>query len=326
MNIAFDSLGEVCLHRRWQGFGTTVDLRLWPRAGSVATGAARLSQSTYFLHRAERRLSRFCPDSELSRLNQRAGTPVRVSTLLMRLIADAIEAARATDGLFDPTVHRALLAAGYTTTFKRLATASVDEPVSPALPGRYREVCLDRTRRTVLLPYGTGLDLGGIAKGWLAGAVLRRLRPLGAAAVDIGGDCAFTRPDPNGPPWTVAVDDPWIEGRVLDELLVPRGGGVATSGIVRRQWRTRRGWQHHLIDPRSGRPAETDLASVTVVGPNAIAAEVLAKVVLLMGLDQGAALLSRGRRFSGLLVPFDGPPVTVHLQCGPPTSSSERAL
>jgi thiamine biosynthesis lipoprotein len=307
------SASDLCLHRRWQGFGTTVELRLWPRPGMAAAGALRLAQSAAFLHRAERRLSRFRPDSELSRLNRWAGRPRRVSPVLLRLVATALAAARMTDGRFDPTVLPALLAAGYTRTFAQLSEAPVGDPARAAVPGRYREVRIDALRRTVHLPRGVGLDLGGIAKGWLADVVLRRLRPLGAAVVDIGGDGAFTPAGVGNPPWMIEVADPWTPGTSVAEMSIDGGGGVATSGILRRRWQTSTGWRHHLIDPRTGVPASTDLASVTVIGPSATAAEVMAKVVLLEGRERGAAALEHDRRFRGLLVPLAGPLVAIRL-------------
>ncbi len=304
------------LCRRWSAFGTTVELRLWPRPGRAAAAALRLAQSVAFLRRGERQFSRFQPESELSRLNLQAGAPVRVSPALFRLTAAALAAARATDGLFDPTVQRALLAAGYTRSFPLLGDQPTDDGDLETQPGRYAEVVLDAAERTVTLPPGVGLDLGGIAKGWLADAVARRLRPFGVGAVNLGGDCRLTEPGHGAPPWLIEVADPWTDRRVLAEIALNHGGGVATSGILRRRWRTSRGWQHHLIDPRHGRPATTDLASVTILGPSAAASEVIAKVVLLLGHARGLRALARKPGFAGLLVPLDAPPIWVPASSG----------
>jgi thiamine biosynthesis lipoprotein len=172
-------------------------------------------------------------------------------------------------------------------------------------------VHLDVARRSVRLPPDAGLDLGGIAKGWLADMVLCRLRPFGAAAIDMGGDCAVSAPAPHAPPWVIDIADPWADGRTLATIPLRHGGGVATSGVTRRRWQTSAGVRHHLIDPRSGQSATTDLASVTVIGPSAAGAEVMAKVVLLLGREQGATALEGSERFRGVLVPADGPAVTV---------------
>jgi thiamine biosynthesis lipoprotein len=315
-------MSSGCLHHRWSGFGTTVDLRLWPHPGRAVAGVVSLVRAAAFLRRSERRFSRFRPASELSQLNRRAGASVRVSPPLFRLVAVALDAAQATDGLFDPTIHRALLAAGYDRTFADLGKERDGDGLPATETGRYREVVLDAARRTVTLPAGVGLDLGGIAKGWLADAVARRLGALGAAAVDLGGDVAFTTPAPDSP-WLVEVASPWPDGRPPAEVELDRGGGVATSGVVRRRWRTSRGRQHHLIDPRTGLPAATDLASVTVLGPSSAAAEVLAKVVLLLGRECGEQALARRPAFAGVLIPFHGPVVHVRTSSGRPESPLE---
>jgi thiamine biosynthesis lipoprotein len=318
-----DSLRDACLHRHWSGFGTTVDVRLWPRPGRAVAGVVSLARSAAFLRRSERRFSRFLPMSELSLLNRRAGQPVCVSQPLFRLTAAALAASHATDGLFDPTIGRALLAAGYDRTFADLGDERGGDRLPNTEPGRYREVVLDADRRTVLLPAGVGLDLGGIAKGWLADAVARRLGRMGAAAVDLGGDVAFTAPTPGSPPWLIEVASPWSDDRPLAEVELGRGGGVATSGVVRRRWRTSRGWQHHLIDPRTGRPADTDLASVTVLGPTVAAAEVMAKAVLLLGRECGEQALAVRPGFAGILIPFHGAVIHVRTTSGQPASSPE---
>jgi FAD:protein FMN transferase len=314
-----------CLRRRWAAFGSTVELRLWPRLGRVAAGGLRLAQSVRYLRRAEERLSRFRPASELSRLNRRAGEPVRVSRPLFWLIVFALAAARETDGLFDPTVHQALLAAGYDRSFESLGHERGEASSFNPQSGRFRDVILDGAHCTVTLPRDVGIDLGGIAKGWLADEVVRRLRPYGAATVDLGGDVAITEPDPHDLPWVIEVADPWTARQTLAEVSLRHSGGVATSGIVRRRWHTRYGSQHHLIDPRTGRPAVTDLASVTILAPNAVTAEVLAKAVLLLGRERGTAYLARWKQIAGILVPVTGRPIHVPASCCQPDYTLEVA-
>jgi FAD:protein FMN transferase len=311
------------LRRRWAGFGTTVELRLWPHPGRTAAGVVCLVRSVDFLRRAEQRFSRFQPASELSLLNQQAGARVHVSRLLFRLTAASLAAAEATGGLFDPTVQRAMLAAGYVDSFERIGER---RPASGAFawePGRFREVLLDESEQTIILPAGVGLDLGGIAKGWLADAVVRRLRRFGPAVVDIGGDCAFTPPGPGMAPWLIEIANPWAGKHSLAEIEQRRGGGVATSGVIRRRWWTADGQNHHVIDPRQGRPAKTDLASVTILGPSATAAEVMAKIILLLGRERGCAALAQRPRYAGLLVPMDGALIDVRTGHRPAPISTE---
>jgi thiamine biosynthesis lipoprotein len=308
----------------FHGMGTEVTLALWPEATDDETACETLTREIAFLRLAEELLSRFQPDSEISRLNRGTSEPLRVSTLTFGAISVAIEAARSTSGLFDPTVHGALLAAGYDRDFADVAAGAQQraaEAHAPWQAGRWREVTLDADRLTVALPAGVALDLGGIAKGWLADQVADRLARCGAALADIGGDIAFRGLPPDADGWLVDVEGPF--GGTLGTLRLHGDGGVATSGTTRRRWQTAAGPQHHLIDPRTGLPALTDLLSVTVAAPFASSAEVAAKGVLLLGQALGRVALANARQHGAVLVGRDGSLVTVgDLDWSPETSNA----
>ena len=291
----------------FQGMGTEIALALWPADGEGEAVREAVAREVAFLRLAEELLSRFQPDSEVSRLNRGAREPVRVSNLTFDAVSVAIEAARTTGGLFDPTVHGALLAAGYDRDFAALAAGVQQRAADARVPwqaGRWREVVLDEEKLTVALPGGVGLDLGGIAKGWLADQVADRLGRLGAVLVDIGGDIAFRGLPPDANAWLVDVDGPF--GDTLGTVRLYGDGGVATSGTTRRRWQTAAGTQHHLIDPRTGLPALTDLLSVTAVAPFAASAEVAAKGVLLLGQALGRVALTNAHEHGAVLVGRDG--------------------
>ncbi|MBI4498444.1 MAG: FAD:protein FMN transferase [Chloroflexi bacterium] len=291
-------------HRAFPAMNTDIDLRLWPAPKCAAAARRALARAAAFVRTAEARLSRFDPASEIARLNRGERGPV--SPLTYRIVAAALASARATGGLFDPTVYGVLLAAGYDRSFPALKEGAASAPVEAGrLAGRYRDVALDPHTRTIRLPPGVGLDLGGIAKGWLADAVARRLGRHGAALADLGGDIAVAGAPPGCDGWEVEVADPDERGRPLVVLCL-RSGGVATSGVLRRRWQTDQGWQHHLIDPRTGLPARTDLSAVTVVAPTATAAEVAAKAALLLGSAAGQRALESSPGLAGLLVQRDG--------------------
>lgn len=294
---------------QFRAMNTDIDLRVWPSAQNGCGAVARaLLRAQSFLRDAERRLTRFDPASELSAINR--GGPVRVSQLTFKVVSAAQEAAYATSGLFDPTVLGVLMEAGYDRSFETLAEAQVDaRAAGKSFGSRYAEVQLNVRQRTVEVPVGVTLDLGGIAKGWLADAVARRLWRYGAVLADLGGDIALAGIPPTAPVSEIEVADPF-GGDIPLAVLRLRRGGVATSGITKRRWRTASGWQHHLIDPRTGRPSESDLAAVTVVAPTAVAAEVAAKAVLLLGATTGAAALEASPELAGLLVRRDGTVLT----------------
>lgn len=254
----------------------------------------------------EATLSRFRPDSELTYLNGHAGgSPVRVSRLLFTVTARAVEAAAASGGLYDPTVLRALEAAGYDRSFELVPLASGGGVMPRAVLRGWRHVELNARQRTVRLPAGVGLDFGGIAKGLAADAAVALVDAMGvgSALVDAGGDLRVHGLPPGADSWPVAVPTP----RAVHLVRLERGG-VATSGTARRRWQRGGRAMHHLIDPRTGRPAFTGLWSVSVAAATAAVAEVAAKAAFLLGPADGADWLER-RALAGLFVPLGGAPL-----------------
>jgi FAD:protein FMN transferase len=239
----------------------------------------------------ERRLSRFLPDSELARLNVRAGRPVVVGELLYQVLETALQAAQATGGVYDPTMARQLEWLGYDRSFERIPARSPGgRRAGPG--GGWRRVRMDPAPRSVTLPSGIGVDLGGIAKGMAVDAAIQRLRHagLGPVMVNAGGDLGVHGRPPGGGDWSIA-----IAGR-YGQLRVPlAAGAMATSGIARRRWSQGNVPRHHLLDPRTGEPAWTGLWSMTAVASSCAQAEVAAKVAFVLGRDAGTKfLLARG--------------------------------
>ena len=225
----------------------------------------------------EQRFSRFRTNSELSEANRTEARPTRVSGLFAALVERALQAAVETDGLFDPTVLPAMVAAGYDRSFEDIIVTA-REVLRPSAPtGRWREIDLDGDRLT--LPDGVGLDLGGIAKGWTAdraGTAVSALVPWGI--VDAGGDISAVGELPDDGV-EIGVEHPF-DARIEVLRLSLTHGALATSSTVRRSWGPN---LHHLIDPRTGRPAATDVVQATVWASSCADAEVQAKVALLRG-------------------------------------------
>jgi thiamine biosynthesis lipoprotein len=239
----------------------------------------------------ERRWSRFRPDSEISRLNALAGSPMAVSPETLGLVGRALEGARVTGGRYDPTVLGDVLRAGYDRSFEELGDGLGTGGGSPLGRG-WARVTVDPGRSSVTLPAGVGLDPGGIGKGYAADLVVEELRAAGAAGVlvNLGGDLRADGPAPGGGSWVVAIEHPLRVGPAATVAL--DRGAVATSSRVWRAWGPAGGRRHHLIDPATGSPADTGLAAVTVLAARGWQAEVLAKAAFLGGLDRGRALLT----------------------------------
>ncbi len=248
----------------------------------------------------ERQLSRFREDSDLCQLNREPDRPVRVRAALWEVVRAALLAARWSGGLVTPTVLPALEAAGYDRSFELVPAASPDRQLPSPVPD-WRSIRCDPEGRTIRLPVGVRLDLGGIAKGWAADRAARRLAKRGPALVDAGGDIAVSGLRAGGERWPVAVDDPAQPGQQLALLMLARGA-VATSGRDYRRWRHGGVWAHHILDPRTGEPARTDVLSATVVAPTAVEAEVAAKAALILGSRAGLAWLDERPPLAGLLV------------------------
>lgn len=274
-----------------------------------------LEQAPGWFEEWEQALSRFRTDSELSRLNADRGRDSAsrsASPVLREVIAAALDAAERTGGLVNPTMLDALEQAGYARSFEQMPADGF--AVLPRLEvweqaaDRWREIVVDALRGTVRLPAGVRLDLGGIAKGWAAGQAAARLAELAPALVDAGGDIAASGPLRSGAAWPVAVADPQkkLDNLALLAAGLPESRGIATSGIDYRRWRVGSAWMHHIIDPRTAQPAQTDLLTVTATAPDAQQAEAAAKAVLILGSRAGTAWLEDQPGHSALLVHQDG--------------------
>lgn len=290
------------LHR-FRALGSECLLRIVTDAD--ASGPALADRAVARLAELEGRWSRFRPDSELSALNAHAGSPVFTSPETATLVAMAIEAWRVTDGLFDPTVHDALVASGYDRSFDELTGGAAPTGSAP-VPGP-SAIEVDERVGLVVLPDGCHLDLGGIGKGRCADLVADELLESGAVGVcvDLGGDVRVGGLTVgSGDDWVIAVDHPLQPGVDL-ALLRLAGGAVTTSSSARRRWSTGSGAAHHLIDPATGRPAAAGLCAVTVVSGAAAWGEVHAKAALIAGPRRGAELIEAAG-LCGLLVADDG--------------------
>jgi thiamine biosynthesis lipoprotein len=279
--------------------GTTVEVVILggPRELSARARAA--------VDDLESRWSRFRPSSELSRLNAAAGAPVVLSPTTYDAVARAVEAWHATNGRYDPTVLTALQAAGYDRDF---ASVTRTGPALDALPvpsAGCGDVELDPVVRSVRLPPGVSFDLGGIGKGLAADLVAHAVVDAGAdgVLVNLGGDARVLGDSPRAEGWVVEFENPLAFGPLGCARLA--GGAVCTTTRTKRKWTRGGAPQHHVIDPATGAPSWSGLASVTVLSSEAWWAEILAKAAFVAGPKTGRALLA-SHGVTGLLVHDDG--------------------
>ncbi len=314
------------LVQRWgRPMATDVSVQIAIPPSRWAEAAAAADACMDWFDEVDARLSRFRPESELSRLNATAGEWFAASDVLYECTALALESAECSGGLFDPTLLLQLCALGYDRDFAAIAHREAppsDDLQAPTERAAWRAIALDPRRRRIRLPAGVQLDFGGIAKGWAADvALVRYCAAFPGALVNVGGDLrAHGGPQP-GELWTVGIRDPRLELSSVDDAATHLAtarlsrGAMATSGAVRRWWLRDGQRQHHLLDPRTGQPIplwtsggdEPDslLATATAFAPTAAQAEVAAKVALLRGYPGALAAVESAWKRYGALGPRD---------------------
>ena len=238
----------------------------------------------------ERAWSRFDPASEVSAVNEAAGKLTIVSAMTYELMSRAQQGRVATRGAFNPLMLDQLISLGYDRTWD--AVRDDARPLPAPSVAAEAPIELFPGISGVCLPSGTRFDPGGIGKGLAGDMVAAALLEAGAESVqvELGGDVRVAGPEWAGGSWRVVLDDN-DHGAANPATITLPEGGVATSSVVRRRWRRAGVDVHHLIDPRTGLSASTDLDAVTVAAPTLWWAEVMAKVALIGGSQQARTML-----------------------------------
>jgi thiamine biosynthesis lipoprotein ApbE len=280
----------------WQALGTGVQVTVTD-GGQLAVAREMLEAD---LAAVDLACSRFRPDSEIVALDRATGAgPVVVSPLLAEAIAVALRAARLTDGHVDPTVGAAMNAVGYDRDFSLVPREGPPVKLTVrTIPG-WRQVELDEQARLLRLPPGVRLDLGATAKAWAADRAAARIAAAtgDGVLVSLGGDVAVSGPPPDGG-WRIRVQD--ISGRPEDPPAGPsavvaiRAGGLATSSTAARRWRRGGDVLHHILDPRTGRPAAPVWRTVSVAAGTCTDANIASTAAIIRGRAAPAWLTELG--------------------------------
>jgi FAD:protein FMN transferase len=292
----------------WRAVGTTCSAAVTAASGDELRARVALAAAQAEVEAVEAELSRFRPESDLSRLNAAAGSWLPVGRRLLEALRLALRAREDTGGRFDPSVLPALVAAGYDRSFELLE----ERPAERAPDWRAgSEIELDYRGGRARLAPGTAVDLGGIGKGYAAGRALEAMLRVGPSLrgglVDLGGDIAVRGESPEGASWRIAVSDPRRAGETL-AVLALKEGGVATSGRDARRFGPS-GSLHHLIDPETGESALAGPFTVTVVAPDPAEAEAHATTLAIAGLEEAQAHVAARPQLSALYVPHAGPAI-----------------
>ena len=301
---------------RFDAFGTVALVALTEPARRDAAVAA----VTRVVDAFDRACSRFRPDSELTAVNAAAGSAVPAGPILLEAVTAALRAARLTGGDVDPTVGRALIALGYDRDFDEVSGGGV-LPARPlaTVPG-WRTVQVDPDAGTIRLARGVMLDLGATAKALAADHAARDAFAAAGCGVlvSFGGDLAIAGEAPPAG-WRVRVTDDHRAGVTAPgQWISLRSGGLATSSVAVRRWRTDAGDAHHLVDPSTGASVDSAWRTVSVTAASCLDANIASTAAIIRGEPALAWLSSLG--LPGRLVRVDG---TVCHVAGWPSSGDD---
>ncbi len=301
------------LEEHFRALGTSLDIIVFSNDDEGSRRA--LLSAREKIEKFECRFSRFLPDSELAALNRAEGVPFHASAPMLALLEAAAYYHRETNGVFDPTVIGALETFGY--------RASIDFEAGPAQTDSFdasdhrsrfaarhpfTEMRINRDTNTITLPAGMRVDLGGIGKGFIVDRITEQLAAQYKDFwISAGGDVRMAGTNA-GLPWSVTVQNPLdLEGNIgyvtmRDDAL----RACATSGIGKRRGNAGDIAWHHIVNPVTGMPAESDIVAATVLARDTMTADVFAKTALILGARNGIAFIDRHPETACLLVKRDG--------------------
>ena len=282
-------------------FGTSVSVNLYDSGSAERFGGIRNRSALAFeavferLRKIEALMSRQLPDSEISNLNKASGDPadVRISSDTFFVIHRALEYCRISDGAFDISIGPLVSLWDIGGEHPRIPG---DREISEALAlVGYQQIILNEGALSVRLPTkAMAVDLGAVAKGYAAdeaGRILREDFGIQSAVIDIGGNVLVLGSKSEGVPWRIGIQDPFqARGRFLG-VIGATNMTVVTSGVYERFFETGGRRYHHILDSKTGYPAQNSLMSVTLVGRDSLEADALATAVFVMGLSRGYDLV-----------------------------------
>ncbi len=246
---------------------------------------------------------RFDENSDIARLNASNGEAVTVSKDTANLLTAALRYGALSNGAFDVTVAPVMDLWPFTDSSKPFPIKQDIQAVLPLV--NYQKLTVSGTTAQLSSPQ-SAVDVGGIAKGYIADRLAEYLREKGvmSALLDLGGNI-YALGDKNGREFTVGVRDP-DDAYGLSAVLSVKDCSVVTSGDYERYTEKDGVRYHHLIDPKTGYPADSGLRSVTVVSPHSVDGDALSTACFVLGLDKGLALIESLNGIEALFIAKDG--------------------
>ena len=254
------------------------------------------------IRRLEKLFSVTNETSEVYALNQNGTASLSGETA--EILSQAVALSVRTGGAFDPTVYPLVSAWGFTSDTPQIPTREVLNALLPLVGTEH----LSLTGSSAVLTGGAQVDLGGIAKGYTAQKCLEVLsqRGLQTAMLSLGGNVQTLGSKPDGTAWVIGIADPEEPSEAIATLTFTGSMAVVTSGGYQRYFDSDGTRYHHILDPETGMPAETGLASVTVLTQDGTTADALSTALFVMGMEKAVDFWSESDDFEAVFITQDG--------------------
>lgn len=277
------------LEENFRAMGTDVSVGIVLESSMLAVDAHKvLAEVKNIFSKNEKIFSRFNEDSELSKINKHLREEVEISKEMYEVLELCLKFSKISGGFFDPRVLENLEKIGYDKDFRshdfnsKKNTEIVLEKIESDLE---KDLELFKADGKLIVKISRRIDTTGIAKGWTVDGAAKYLEEIGCKnfVVDAGGDMFAKGLNTDGENWRIG-----IEGLEDDKLMLKlEDEGIATSGISRKRWQIGKKKFHHLINPKDPRKFSYDIKTVTVIAEKTVEADGRAKVLVLMGREEG---------------------------------------
>lgn len=268
-----------------------------------------LDDAEELISELESKLSTTESESDIYKLNHNGGGEVSADTY--ELLKSALELCERSDGALDISIYPVVQAWGFTTGDNRVPTSNELKKLLRLVD--YRKIQLDENKNVILSP-GMEIDLGSVAKGYTSNRIVELLKENGvtSALLNLGGNVHAVGTKSDGSAWKVAVADPVGDGYA--GVVEVADKAVITSGGYQRYFEQNGVRYHHIIDPKTGYPADNGLLSVTVVGSDGAVCDALSTALFVMGPDKAVEFWRDNGDFEAVFITADGICVTEGLE------------
>lgn len=272
---------------------TVVDIQVVSQKSKEET-EEKIDLAFQAFQQEEQACSRFTPSSELMQACQIVGSPVKISPFLFEPLKYAIEMAKLTNGIFDPTVGKVLEQSGFNRhylTGDRMESLSSDSVT-------YQDVVLNQRDRTLFLKKPLVIDLGAVAKGFAIDLAANQLKEFDGFIVNAGGDLFAGGFEENGDKWKIGIQHPQQKDKIMETIEIS-DEAICTSGSYERR-NSKELDMHHIMNPKTRR-SPNEMVSCSVIAPFAMMADAFSTSTFLLGVEKGKTFLEE-QDLKGLLI------------------------